>query len=64
MITAMLKKNTAFNWGAVSEVYGEIAESSTPRSTGSRKREPLGLAWAIETPSDTLPKVTPSNPFK
>ena len=38
---------------------GEGTESSTSRSTGSRKRKSLGLAWAFETskpiPSDTLP---------
>lgn len=26
---------------------GEVAESSTSRSTGSRKRETLGLEWAF-----------------
>jgi len=27
---------------------GDVAESSTCRSPGSRKREPLGLTWGFE----------------
>jgi hypothetical protein len=38
---------------------GEETENSTSRSTGSRNREPLCLAWDFETtkpiPSDTFP---------
>ena len=44
-----------------------VAESFTSGSTSNRKREPLCLAWAFETPKPTpvkhFPnKATPSNP--
>lgn len=49
----------------------EVAESSTPKSVGSRKRETVGLGWAFETSkSPPLPprpvthfyKATPTHP--
>lgn len=43
-----------------------LAENSTPGSSGNRKREPLDLAWASETPkpipSDKLPSIRPERP--
>jgi hypothetical protein len=39
---------------------GEVAESSTLRSTGSRRRETLGLAWAFETSFDKFQRHTSS----
>lgn len=40
-----------------------VVESSTAGSEGSRKRKPLGLAWAFDTSeptlSDTLPSTRP-----
>ena len=63
-------------WHAVSHGAGEAAESSNFGSIGSRKREPMGLAWSFETLkltlSDILPPTWPyllqkshnSNPFQ
>lgn len=63
-------------WHAGCHGAAEAAESSNFVSIGSRKREPMGLAWAFETPeltlSDILPPIWPhllqqshnSNPFQ
>jgi hypothetical protein len=48
-------------WHTGRHGVGEVAESSTSGSAGSRKREALGLAWVFENlpPSDILSPTRP-----
>jgi len=50
-------------WQTGRHTAGEVAGNATSRSTGSKKRETLGLAWAFETSKptgdDTFPPTKP-----
>jgi hypothetical protein len=49
-IITMMGSMEAWTYGSMQKhCAGGIAENSTSSSTGNRKREPLGLAWAVES---------------